>query len=138
MYSSTILFFSALFFTAAPLAARGWCTPNFEGAALTVVWNNTLSWSANSAVGAPIVASTLPSKFFFQQNGDDPDVTYTIKYASSHLLSYGLSDGNFAGPRITSTLRPNTMAKDSSLTMLTGQAVMSTFLSCLLHIFMTD
>ncbi|PBK67968.1 hypothetical protein ARMSODRAFT_976257 [Armillaria solidipes] len=85
MYSSTILFFSALFFTAAPLAARGWCTPNFEGAAVTVVWNNTLSWSASPAVGAPIIASTLPSKFFFQQNGDDPDVTYTIN----------LSDENF-------------------------------------------
>ncbi|KAK0215221.1 hypothetical protein EDD85DRAFT_497384 [Armillaria nabsnona] len=81
MYSSTILFFSALFITAAPLAARGSCTPNFEGAALTVVWNwnNTLSWSASPAVGAPLIASTLPSKFFFQQNGDDPDVTYTIK-----------------------------------------------------------
>ncbi|SJL16441.1 uncharacterized protein ARMOST_19965 [Armillaria ostoyae] len=82
MYSSTI-FFSALFFTAVPLAAQGWCTPNFEGAALSVVWNNTLSWSANPAVGAPIIASTLPSKFFFQQNGDDPDVTYTIKTADN-------------------------------------------------------
>ncbi|PBK94495.1 hypothetical protein ARMGADRAFT_1164629 [Armillaria gallica] len=83
MYSSTILFFSAFFFAAAPLAVCGWCTPNFEGAALTVVWNHTLSWSANPAVGAPIIASTLPSKFFFQQNGDDPDVTYTIKTADN-------------------------------------------------------
>ncbi|KAK0214415.1 hypothetical protein IW262DRAFT_1405953, partial [Armillaria fumosa] len=82
MYSSTVLFFSALFFTAAPLVARG-CTPNFEGAALSVVWNKTLSWSANPAVGAPLVSSTLPSKFFFQQNGDDPDVTYTIKTAAN-------------------------------------------------------
>ncbi|KAK0443694.1 uncharacterized protein EV420DRAFT_1023007 [Desarmillaria tabescens] len=83
MYSSTILFFSALFFASAPSFVRGWCHPNFEGAALTVVWNNTLSWSAEPAVGAPISASTLPSKFFFQQNGDDPDVTYTIKTAAN-------------------------------------------------------
>ncbi|KAK0443711.1 uncharacterized protein EV420DRAFT_1723827 [Desarmillaria tabescens] len=78
-----ILFFSALFFAVMPLSVRGWCHPNFEGAALTVVWNNTCSWSAEPAVGAPISASTLPSKFFFQQNGDDPDITYTIKTAAN-------------------------------------------------------
>ncbi|KAK0501974.1 hypothetical protein EDD18DRAFT_1458346 [Armillaria luteobubalina] len=83
MYSSTIFLFSALFLTAAPLAARaGECNPNFEGAPLTVVWND-LSWSANPAVGAPIVAGTLSSKFFFQQNRDDTDVTYTIKTADN-------------------------------------------------------
>ncbi len=90
MPSSTILlFFSALFLTAAtasPLTTRSTCHPNFEGASLTVSGDSgapygVLSWSANPALGAPVVASTSPSKFFFQQNGD-PDVTYTIKYAS--------------------------------------------------------
>ncbi|KAK0200192.1 hypothetical protein DFS33DRAFT_1359509 [Desarmillaria ectypa] len=83
MYPPTILFFFTLFFTAAPLAASGWCTPNFEDTAVTVVWNGTLSWSANPAIGAPIVSSTSPSEFFFQQNGDDPDVTYTVKTAAN-------------------------------------------------------
>ncbi|KAK0476367.1 hypothetical protein IW261DRAFT_419985 [Armillaria novae-zelandiae] len=59
----------------APLAARGECNPNFEGVAVSVDWSDTLSWSTNATVGAPLVASTSPSKFFFQRNGDGDDVT---------------------------------------------------------------
>ncbi|KAK0200197.1 hypothetical protein DFS33DRAFT_1277680 [Desarmillaria ectypa] len=80
------LFFSALFFTAAttsPLGAQSTCHPNFEGAILTVsaysgVSYGTLSWETNPAVGSPVVASTSPSRFLFQQNGDY-DPAYTIK-----------------------------------------------------------
>ncbi|KAK0443690.1 uncharacterized protein EV420DRAFT_1768539 [Desarmillaria tabescens] len=91
MYSSTILLISALFSaaTASPLTARSICHPNFEGAALTVTGYSAYgatSWAATPVVGAvtPVVGelangSTAPSKFFFQQNGDDPDVTYTVK-----------------------------------------------------------
>lgn len=80
--SSKILFFSALLFTAAtasPLAARGSCNPNFEGDALVVsTLNGALSWAANPAVGAPVIASTSASEFFFEQNGQ-PVVSYTAK-----------------------------------------------------------
>ncbi|KAK0214420.1 hypothetical protein IW262DRAFT_271582 [Armillaria fumosa] len=97
MPSSMSLFFSALLLTAAtasPLTARGTCNPNFEGAPLTVsdysgVRITALSWSANPAAGAPVVASVSPSKFFFQQNGD-PDVTYTIKTVANNNFAVEL------------------------------------------------
>ncbi|SJL16432.1 uncharacterized protein ARMOST_19956 [Armillaria ostoyae] len=97
--SMNLLFFSALFLTAAtasPLSARGTCSPNFEGASLTVssysgAANGVLSWSANPVAGAPVVASTSPSKFFFQQNGDT-DVTYTIKTAADDNFAVELND----------------------------------------------
>ncbi|KAK0200199.1 hypothetical protein DFS33DRAFT_130628 [Desarmillaria ectypa] len=85
-YSTIPLFFSALFFTA---TARGACHPNFEGAALTVgAWNGELAWTADPYVSAPVVISPHPSKFFFQQNGDDPDVTYTVKTVANN--NYGV------------------------------------------------
>ncbi|KAK0200172.1 hypothetical protein DFS33DRAFT_128933 [Desarmillaria ectypa] len=97
MSSSTILFFfSALFFTAAtasPLAARGNCHPNFEGAALTVSTpSSALSWSANPAVGAPVIASSSSSKFFFQQNGS-PVVSYTVKTVANNNFAVELNGG---------------------------------------------
>ncbi|KAK0184319.1 hypothetical protein F5146DRAFT_246098 [Armillaria mellea] len=97
--STSLLFFSALLLTAAtalPLSARGTCNPNFEGASLTVssysdVANEVLSWSANPVAGAPVVASTSPSKFFFQQDGDT-NVTYTIKTAANVNFAVELKD----------------------------------------------
>ncbi|PBK94504.1 hypothetical protein ARMGADRAFT_1164637 [Armillaria gallica] len=98
--SKNMLFFSALLLTAAtasPLTARSTCNPNFEGASLTVsgysgVPYGVVSWSANPATGAPVVASTSPSKFFFQQNGD-PDVTYTIKTVANNNFAVELDGG---------------------------------------------
>ncbi|KAK0481236.1 hypothetical protein IW261DRAFT_1065114 [Armillaria novae-zelandiae] len=97
MPSSMSLFFSALLLTAAtasPLTARGTCNPNFEGASLTVSDYSgapitALSWAANPAAGAPVVAGTSPSKFFFQQNGD-ADVTYTIKTVANNNFAVEL------------------------------------------------
>ncbi|KAK0441253.1 uncharacterized protein EV420DRAFT_1650169 [Desarmillaria tabescens] len=76
MSSSTILFFfSALFFAAAsasPLAARGTCHPNFEGACSHCVYPE---WC------------TLV--FFFQQNGS-PVVSYTVKTEANNNFAVEL------------------------------------------------
>ncbi|SJL17630.1 uncharacterized protein ARMOST_21186 [Armillaria ostoyae] len=89
MSSSTILFFSALFFT----VVTAGCAPNFAGAALTLsTASGTVSWSAKAVVGDPLSASSSSSKFFFQQNGF-PIVDYTIKTVESTNFALELGSG---------------------------------------------
>ncbi|KAK0200182.1 hypothetical protein DFS33DRAFT_129843 [Desarmillaria ectypa] len=92
MFSSTVIpiLFSALLFFAP--TAWGTCHPNFEGTALTL-GAHTLSWAANPAVGAPVlmIPSSQSTEFFFQQNGDDPDVTYTIKTVANNNFAVELN-----------------------------------------------
>ncbi|PBK98048.1 hypothetical protein ARMGADRAFT_1074922 [Armillaria gallica] len=94
MSSLTILFFFALFLTAAitsPLAVRDappGCHPNFA-----------VSWSAKAVIGNPLSASTPPSKFFFQQNGF-PIVDYMVKTMESTNLALEL---NGEAPLISNT-----------------------------------
>ncbi|SJL16437.1 uncharacterized protein ARMOST_19961 [Armillaria ostoyae] len=97
---SSLIFLSALLFsatTASPLEARSMCHPDFEGAILTVSNYGTIpawsfKWSSNPAVGSPVIASTSPSRWYFQQNGDS-DPTYVVKNVNDLLFAVELDGG---------------------------------------------
>ncbi|KAK0184324.1 hypothetical protein F5146DRAFT_246232 [Armillaria mellea] len=100
MFSSIIL--SALLFTvatASPLVPRSICHPVFDNFAILTVSENTgkpygrFSWTSNPAVGSPVVASTSPSRWYIQQNGDYDPTTYTIKNVDNLLFDVELKDG---------------------------------------------
>ncbi|KAK0431577.1 hypothetical protein EV421DRAFT_2041208 [Armillaria borealis] len=100
MFSSIIL--PVLLFTAAtasPLVPRSTCHPVFENFAILTVSEYTgrpygrFSWSSNPAVGSPVVASTSPSRWYVQQNGDYDPPTYTIKNVDNLLFDVELDGG---------------------------------------------
>ncbi|PBK94493.1 hypothetical protein ARMGADRAFT_1062610 [Armillaria gallica] len=71
-------------------------------------------------LAAPYIPNSMVACAF---KGLKAPLIITGYYNAGKRLS-GYCDENFAGPRITSTLRRNVMVKDSSLIMLTGQAQM--------------
>ncbi|KAK0481244.1 hypothetical protein IW261DRAFT_1418355 [Armillaria novae-zelandiae] len=76
-----------------PVDLQSGCHPNFAGAALTLSTpSGALFWLAKPVVGNPLSASTLPSRFFFQQTGF-PIVSYTVQTVENNNFALEVKGG---------------------------------------------